>query len=82
MKSRMKMVPLAILVAAGMLCLPASTKAQNMTKKMGHDNMKMEKGTMKMNMGDLKIAFYATANFLKTPYTATVRYTPHILTGY
>jgi hypothetical protein len=54
MKSIMKTASLAILVTAGMFCMAGSAAAQNMAKKTNYDNMKMEKGSMKMSMGDLK----------------------------
>jgi hypothetical protein len=54
MKSGLKTASLAILITAGMFCMPTQITAQEMARKMDGDNMKMEKGNPNMNMGQLK----------------------------
>ena len=55
MKLELKTASLAVLVTAGVFCMPTQSTAQEMAKKMDGDNMKMKQGNMmKMSMGDLK----------------------------
>jgi hypothetical protein len=55
MKAVLKTASLALLIAAGVFCMPTQSTAQEMAKKMDGGNMKMKQGNMmKRSMGDLK----------------------------